>query len=85
MYCGNQPMQPLAGGLPPNAGGTMQRPVQFPVDKRYKRETDLASFPHFDTSVEGFKCEPGLRFRDKCNLCRCDAEGRAACTDQLCP
>lgn len=81
MYCGNKPIAPLAGGLSPT---NKEKPVQFPIDHRHRRDTDLTSLPHFDTSVEGFKCEPGLRFRDKCNLCRCNKAGLAACTDRLC-
>lgn len=86
MYCSNKPIEPQAGGLAPSTGSIgIQKPVQFPVDKRYRRETDVASLPNFNTSVEGFTCEPGLRFRDDCNLCSCNKEGKAACTDQLCP
>uniref|UniRef100_A0A336LYS6 CSON010969 protein n=1 Tax=Culicoides sonorensis TaxID=179676 RepID=A0A336LYS6_CULSO len=90
MYCENRPLQPSYGGLPPTSGNKpkAEQPIQFPVEKpRYKRDDndDLYSLPHFDTSAPGFRCEPNLRFRDKCNACFCNAQGLAACTDALCP
>nr|1GL1_I Chain I, PROTEASE INHIBITOR LCMI II [Locusta migratoria]1GL1_J Chain J, PROTEASE INHIBITOR LCMI II [Locusta migratoria]1GL1_K Chain K, PROTEASE INHIBITOR LCMI II [Locusta migratoria]1PMC_A Chain A, PROTEINASE INHIBITOR PMP-C [Locusta migratoria]AAB21457.1 pars intercerebralis major peptide, PMP-C [Locusta migratoria, brain, Peptide, 36 aa] [Locusta migratoria]AAB24702.1 alpha-chymotrypsin inhibitor II, LMCI II=pancreatic elastase inhibitor [Locusta migratoria, hemolymph, Peptide, 36 aa] [Lo len=31
-------------------------------------------------------CEPGKTFKDKCNTCRCGADGKsAACTLKACP
>lgn len=83
MYCGNKPAAPVAGGLAP-LSSRVDAPIQFPVEKRSKRNSDLRKLPHFDTSAKDFKCEPGLRFRDKCNACFCNDAGLAACTDALC-
>nr|7SGQ_A Chain A, Protease inhibitor LCMI-II [Locusta migratoria]7SGQ_B Chain B, Protease inhibitor LCMI-II [Locusta migratoria]7SGQ_C Chain C, Protease inhibitor LCMI-II [Locusta migratoria]7SGQ_D Chain D, Protease inhibitor LCMI-II [Locusta migratoria]7SGQ_E Chain E, Protease inhibitor LCMI-II [Locusta migratoria]7SGQ_F Chain F, Protease inhibitor LCMI-II [Locusta migratoria] len=34
----------------------------------------------------GSSCEPGRTFRDRCNTCKCGADGRsAACTLRACP
>jgi hypothetical protein len=46
---------------------------------------DIKDLPNLNTSAPDFKCTPGMRFRDDCNLCRCSDNGMAACTDMACP